>query len=65
MPLTLGELVDKIRALEEAEEDVREAERSLSFGGNESIMAGKKRALDTCERHAAYLRDQPVIDEEL
>lgn len=57
---TLGDLVDAIRAVDEAESDVLDAERAIEHGGNESTMAGKFATLSAKQRYVTYLREQKV-----
>lgn len=62
--LTLGELHDRLNQLREAEQEVVDAERALSFGGNESTMRGKQESLRQAVREVDRLRDQPLEEED-
>lgn len=62
--LTLGDLYDRLNSIRDAEQEVVDAERALSFGGNEETMRGKQESLRRAIREVDRLRDQPLEEED-
>lgn len=58
--MKLGELVDNIRRLEEAESWVAQAKTALKHGGNPHTMAAKQETLDMAEAVLESIRDEVV-----
>lgn len=58
--MTLGELADKLRQLEEAVKDVQDAETSLGYGGSPSTVQGKVHQLELAKDYLWQLRDEEL-----
>lgn len=58
--LTLGQLADRLKELQEAEAAVAAAELSLRHGGNALTMVGKQDTLERAVRELHRIRDEPV-----
>jgi len=58
--MKLGDLVDNIRRLEEAERCVAQAKTALQHGGNAHIMADKQKTLESAEAMLDRIRDEDV-----
>ena len=55
--MKLGDIIDQIRALEEAEEAVNAAKTGLTFGGNPQTMRDKLYQLHLAEEAVKELRN--------
>lgn len=60
--MKLGDLVDAIRELERAEQEIEAAETSLLYGGNETTMKSKQWVLDMAIAKLANLREQDISE---
>lgn len=58
--MKLGDLVDNIRRLEEAEGWVAQAKTALQHGGNARTMAAKQETLESAEAMLDRIRDEDV-----
>lgn len=62
MSITLGQLADLLKILDDAESDVVSARQALSFGGSAETIARKRENLISAERHLQDLRDKNIDD---
>lgn len=58
--MRLGDLVDKIRQLEQAEHDLDKARLSLDRGGSPETMARKRELVEFYEREVDRLRGEEI-----
>lgn len=56
--MTLGEVIDLIRQVEQAEAEVEQAEVVLGHGGNAATMQGKTEIFQDAKRYLKHLRDE-------
>ncbi len=60
--MKLGELVDAIRRLEDAERDLEESRRVLRYGGNEATMRGKHETIERAEQWLNEVRNENLSE---
>ena len=58
--MKLGELWDRLREVDDALEEVAEAERSLGHGGSPETLRIKRERLADAQDRVARLRDEDV-----
>ena len=58
--MNLGHLIDMLAEYKQAVDEVREAKRSLSFGGSAAREAAKEIALQDAEDYIETLRNQEI-----
>ncbi len=56
--ITLGQIADKLKELQDAEQAVAAAERSLDFGGNPGTLKRKTDWLQHCQDQVVLIRAQ-------
>jgi hypothetical protein len=56
--MKLGELADRLKALQEAQERVEEAKEAIGHGGSAGTMESKRAWLRECEAEVRILREE-------
>lgn len=59
---TVGDLYDKLKAIEAAEDEVRKAGIAIGHGGNEATMRAKHEHLNDAHYRLSLLRDEPLYE---